>query len=272
MLRVISAQQLGNIKHGRLFYNNNKKMLDQSDPSMNGRCYKPYAILEGLNKINDGDFLIYNDVSPELWNFIDTNKKVLKDKYSLSVIKKITLQNNNIITAYVNTELPNHNENYHRYEFYTLNRCMKKMGLEKFKYSLQHASGMFCIRKTKQTIEFVKEWLYYNLIDECASLGFMGSDKFEFWTEEAESREEKSTNKIGHRHDQSISGLLINKMDNKVVVPVNNFYPMYNFLTYCLINNPYTFENTNLVKTKLIYNCIFNKNSDKYESTLVSRI
>ena len=45
------------------FYNQNKLILDIVEPAFNGRCYKPYAILEGLNKINDNDFLIYNDVS-----------------------------------------------------------------------------------------------------------------------------------------------------------------------------------------------------------------
>jgi hypothetical protein len=255
------------------FYNANKKMLDYTDPAINGRCYKPYVILEGLKKIDIGDYLIYNDVSPELWKFIDVNPTIRLDIYSLDVIKKLTLQNNDILSSYINIKFPNDNENYSRHEFYTLNRCMEKMGLTEFKYSLQHASGMFCIRKTEKTINFVKEWLYYNLIDECASLGYTEPGKeFNFWKEEAASMERNSINKIGHRHDQSISGLLINKMDNKLVVPIFNYYPMYNFLTFCLIGQKYSFINTNLPKTKLLLNEVFNNNTHNYDQVLVNRI
>ena len=51
------------------FYKNNKNFLSWMNPNINGLAYKPYAILEGLKKINDNDFLIYNDCSPELWKF-----------------------------------------------------------------------------------------------------------------------------------------------------------------------------------------------------------
>ena len=66
------------------FYTQNKKILDQFDPAMNGRCYKPFVIKEALEKLDDGDLLIYNDVSPEWWPMdlytIDQNI------YSLDVI------------------------------------------------------------------------------------------------------------------------------------------------------------------------------------------
>jgi hypothetical protein len=252
------------------FYNDNKKMLDYTDPAINGRCYKPYVILEGLKKIDEGDYLIYNDVSPELWKFINDNSSIRLDIYSLDVIKELTRQNNDILSSYVNTTFENDNENYHRHESFTLNRCMEKMGLTEFKYSLQHASGMFCIRKTEKTVNFVKEWLYYNLIDECASLGYTEPGKeSNFWVEEATSTEKNSINKSGHRHDQSISGLLINKMDNKLVVPKDNYYPTYNFLTFCLIGQPYSFVNTNIPKTKLVYNAVFD--GKNYEHILVKR-
>jgi hypothetical protein len=254
------------------FYNKNQKMLEQSDPSMNGRCYKPYVILEGLKQINEGDYLIYNDVSPELWKFIDDNHIVRPDIYSLNVIKKLTSQNNDILTAYTCVNMPHDNENYHRHEFFTLNRCMKRMDLEQFKYSIQHASGFFCIKKTEKTIKFVEEWLYYNLIDECASLGFTESKKPQFWWEEGSSIEKNSINKVGHRHDQSISGLLINKMNNKLVVPIQNYYPTFNFLTFCLLNQTYSFKSTNLPKTKLLYNSAFNINTNRHEQVLVNRI
>ncbi|HEY5392151.1 MAG TPA: hypothetical protein VIJ57_08565, partial [Hanamia sp.] len=49
------------------FYQANKVMLDNPDAAINGRLYKPFVILRSLKKINEGDYLIYNDVSPEMW-------------------------------------------------------------------------------------------------------------------------------------------------------------------------------------------------------------
>jgi hypothetical protein len=88
---------------------------------------------------------------------------------------------------------------------------MKKMGLEQYKYSLQHASGMIVLQKTEKSINFIEEWLKFNLIDEAASLGYINDDtknhnhfNNNFWMEE-------HINKSGHRNDQSIFSLLTKK-------------------------------------------------------------
>jgi len=244
------------------FYTENKILLDSKDPNMNGRCYKPYSILEGLNRIDYGDFLIYNDCSPEIWAFIENKPKINQKIYNINVIKNLCILNGGILTSHVNLQLQTSNENYHRHEFYTLDRCMKKMGLEEYKYSLQHASGMIVLQKTQKSIEFVQEWLKYNLIDECASLGNVYEDPEKtvanFWVEEY-------LVKSGHRHDQSISGLLINKMNNDLVVGPNNYYPTYNFLTYCIVNHRYGRVNSNQPKTTNILRTVFNEEKKTYE-------
>jgi hypothetical protein len=254
------------------FYKKNKKMLDIPDADMNGRCYKPYAILEGLKKINNGDFLIYNDCSPELWNFIDTNKYIDNENYNINIIKQLCIKNNGILTSSVSVLMGDPIENYHRHEFYTLERCIQKMNLEKYKYSLQHASGMVVLQKTEKSVNFIKEWLKFNLIDEVASLGYINDAtkntiNKNFWSEEY-------IYKSGHRHDQSISGLLINKMDNNLIIPpteVNTLYPKYNFLSYCLLNYDYEFINSNPPKTINIIKTVFNSCTNSWNVEVFAR-
>lgn len=237
------------------FYEKNRKMLDVIPPDMNGRCYKPYAILEGLSKINDGDFLIYNDVSPELWKFIDTEPKI-KEGYTLDIIKELCTYNGGILTPAVLMFMDGYQENYHRHEFYTLDRCMKRMNLEEYKYSIQHAGGMMVLQKTGKTVKFVEEWLHYNLIDECASLGPIEGTTHDFW-------DEQMNIKSGHRHDQSISGLLINKMNNKLIVaPTYTVYPTYNFLSYCIFRGHYYFIDSNQPKTVKAIKTIWKKDPE----------
>jgi hypothetical protein len=244
------------------FYTKNKLTLDIADPNINGRCYKPYAILEGLTKINDGDFLIYNDVSPELWKFIDTNKQI-SENYRLDIIKELCVHNGGILTAAVESIIGTSLENYHRHEFYTLDRCIKRMGLEEYTSSIQHASGMVVLQKSEKTLRFVEEWLRYNLIDECASLGTVPDDPAvkivaDFWGAECDR-------KLGHRHDQSISGLLINKMNNKLVIAPASIYPMYNFLSYCIVGGPYHFIDSNQPKTNRILKLALNHEKNIWE-------
>ena len=258
------------------FYLENKLILDTFEPAFNGRCYKPYAILEGLNKINENDFLIYNDVSPELWSFIDTNNTINKHEYDINIIKKLCEENNDILTPQCNFILNDDPLiNYHTHENFTLDICMKRMNLEDYKHSLQHASGMICLKKTNKTVNFVKEWLKYNIIDECASVTSFSNITNNnintstiypnFWVNEYE-------NKIGHRHDQSISGLLINKMNNKLVVSPTNMYPTYNFLSFCIINHSYKFIDSNQPKTKKKIINILNTETNIYDMIVYDRV
>jgi hypothetical protein len=100
-----------------------------------------------------------------------------------------------------------------------------------------HASGMWVIRKSPETVKLVEEWLYWNCIDECCSLGRAEvEDDCSFWDAEEDF-------KIGHRHDQSISGLLINAMGNKLVEIPDDHAGMhpYNFLQFARTDVNYKF-------------------------------
>lgn len=240
------------------FYLENIKILDHSDPAMNGRCYKPFVILDGLKKIEDGDFLIYNDVSPEWWKNVDP---INKRTHSIEVIKELCVGNGGILSSnviwYCNGEIGDHT-----HENFTLERCINKMGLQEYKYSLQHASGMMVFQKSTKSMDFVEEWLKWNILDECASLGSVNSDpvstdlcKCEYWHEES-----LKYGKIGHRHDQSISGLLINKIGNKLVRNHGN----YNFLSFCMTAREYQFVDSNQPMSKYVYKNIFDGSNWSY--------
>ncbi len=203
------------------------------DAGINGRWYKPMAILNSLNFVNDGDFVIYNDCSPEIW--YDSN---FVDKFDLSVIHNLTTNNNDILTSFVKWDcqnIPHNGLGLHIHKYFTTNRCMDKMGLRAYENSYQHASGMMCIRKTPDTVKFVEEWLHWNLDPECASLG---TESDEYWQAEAEF-------KVGHRHDQSISGLLLNARGAKLVDILYNDMNPYNFLQYCRVGQEYKFIDSN---------------------------
>jgi hypothetical protein len=239
------------------FYSDNKKMLDQFDPAMNGRCYKPFAILEGLKSIGEGDFLIYNDVSPEWWSIDGINSEM----YDLQIIKDLCIINEGILTADVtwtcNSELGDHT-----HENFTTEKCINKMGMQDFKHCLQHASGMIVLRKSEKSLDFVQEWLKWNTDPECASLGGVDTDPVapekcicEYWHEEV-----AKYGKIGHRHDQSISGLLVNKMGNKLVKNTGN----YNFLSFCRRGFDYQFTDSVVQPSKWIYRTHFIDGSWRY--------
>ncbi len=211
---------------------NKHSILNHIDAGINGRSYKPWFINQSLSLINDGDFLIYNDCSPEIWH------NITDDNYSLDVIHELTRNNNDILTSFVKWDcqnIPANGLGLHIHKYFTTNRCMDKMGLREYENSYQHASGMMCIRKTSETVKFVEEWLYWNLDPECASLG---TDRDEYWQEEAEF-------KVGHRHDQSISGLLLNARGAKMVDILYNDMNPYNFLQYCRVGQEYKFIDSN---------------------------
>ena len=235
------------------FYKDNKKLLDSPDPAINGRCYKPFIICEALKVANEGDYVIYNDVSPEWW----INKKIDYNLYNLDVIKQMCTYNGGILSSSALWVCNNEWIADHTHENFTLEQCMNKMNMKEYKYSLQHASGMIVLQKNKKSIEFAEEWKYWNCIEECAGLGSWDYEVNEY-------------GKIGHRHDQSISGLLINKMNNRLVDarydPLNHPRDSgnYCFLSFCIPQRSYHFIESNQPAGEYKYKNIFNGTEWEY--------
>lgn len=223
------------------FYKRHKILLENIDPARNGRAYKPYVIFEAFQNIDFGDFIIYNDCSPELWNMDGIDFR----NFELEILHRLVEKNNDILTSFVKWDkaspITNNGLGIHTHANFTLDRCINRMGLQKHRYDYQHASGFMAIRKTAETVEFVREWLHWNVIDECACMGRADvPGNYEFWDAEQHK-------KMGHRHDQSISGLLLNRMGANLVDIVSGYDGInpYNFLQYCRPGAIYNFISSN---------------------------
>lgn len=225
-------------------YQYHKTILDNIDAARNGRAYKPMAIMEALESVNENDYVIYSDCSPEMWDRLP----FWQYQFDISVITDLCDKNGGVLSAFVKwdtrTILQGH-LGIHTHDNFTTDRCMKVMGLENLRYTYMHASGMMVFKKTAKTIAFVNEWLKYNFIDECASLGSASIENdYSFWDKE-------ENYKMGHRHDQSISGLLINKYGYKLVdMPYFHDLNPHNFINYCRVGHTYNFIDPLVYKEK----------------------
>jgi hypothetical protein len=117
------------------FYKENENLLKWTNPDLNGRVYKPYVILESLNKINDNDYLVYNDCSPEHWKFTDKTIPNIKSLVNLEILKKICNYNKDIVTVYIPGDF---NDGWrggsgpHTHERMTHPTCIRKMNCEAY--------------------------------------------------------------------------------------------------------------------------------------------
>lgn len=215
---------------------NNQETQSLPDPADNGRTFKPWSIKQALDMINHGDFLIYNDCSPELWRCLGGS--INPFTHSLGVLHGACMRNKGVLTSYVS--VPGHpippENNEHTHKNYTLDLCMNTMGMIKYAKSFQHASGLVVLQKNQLSIDFVNEWLRWNLIPECSGLLS--------WHREGHVSEGRCHGgpKHGHRHDQSVSGLLINDINHDLILPRDM---EYNFLSLCHIGHEYEFISSN---------------------------
>jgi hypothetical protein len=219
-------------------YRDNKVLFDNADASRNGRAYKPAIILHELEQLNDGDFLIYTDCSPEIWNMPE-DFNIDMNIFDFEILKQLCVSNNDILTAFVKWDTANIGEKdlgIHTHKNFTLDRCIDKMNLRFYEDAYMHASGMWVIRKTAATVKLISEWLHYNLIDECCAVGWAHIEKdSSFWTGNEEFT------KMGCRHDQSISGLLLARTNQKFIDIVYNDMHPYNFLQFARKDQEYKF-------------------------------
>lgn len=208
------------------------KLLDLTDPAKNGRVYKPLVIVETLKEMNDGDFLIYTDCSPEMWN-MDENYYINPKEFDLKILQNLCIQNDGILTAHVKWNHRVHVNKgeigFHTHENFTTERCLNRMNMQEYRYSLQHATGLVVLQKCKKSVEFAEEWLYWNSIEDCGCMG-PATEPLLWYNEVIQNF------KVGHRHDQSVSGLLINKMNHKIIETLDYYERPSGVSPYLLFN------------------------------------
>ncbi len=224
------------------FYEANQVLLDNKDASKNGRAYKPYAISRGLSSLQDGDFLVYTDCSPEIWKMGEDFK--IPTNYELQILQDLCESNANFLTAFVKWDTRPLKENdlgIHTHENFTLDLCMETMGLRQFYKSFMPASGMIVIEKNARTEALVDEWLKWCCDDRCSTLGKKEDpNDWSYWDKE-------QWLKLGCRHDQSILGLLLCQHGCSLVVPDLHpaGIPNHNPLRYCRTDLTYQFMDPN---------------------------
>lgn len=222
------------------FYQENKTMIDNTDAAKNGRLYKPFIIYETLEKLEEGDFLIYSDCSPEMW-LMNKDWVIDKNIYAVEVIKELTVKNRDFLTAFVKWDkefIPSGGLGIHTHNNFTMDSCIEKMKGEDQRYSYQCASGMICIRKTAITVGIVDNWLHYNRMPECSCMNVDETENSYF--------DGKAGSKTGNRHDQGILSMLLNQLNYDYVDIIYNDISPYNFLNFCRKDANYSFINSNI--------------------------
>jgi len=254
----------------KIFYNKYKYLLEWVNADINGRIYKPYYILKAMEEANEGDFIIYNDISPNIWNIPLNHEHQFINKissyYDLNCLKELCKSNDGIMCTY--PYFKNEEEYGHTHNFYTTKECLFKMNADKYKNSLQPCTGILCFQKNNKTLNFVKEWLENLSIIECASICNINNkyikshpDVRNYNNEFFETISGKYCNDIwnynvninpsikGHRHDQSVFGILINKYNyNIYFINKDSFLERFLFFNFCFgnINERFTQINSNM--------------------------
>lgn len=173
------------------FYEKNKEILDL--PRGGGYwLWKPFIILETLNKMNDNDLLFYLDSGDK---FRDGLCQFLNDYFS----------NNN-----VDSLLTFGGEN--KQKWYTKRDTFILMDCDSPEYHnhIQLEAGVVCLKKTDKTIKLVSDWLHYcsnpNIITDIENITKPNLEGFK-----------------DHRHDQSI----LTNLAVKYSLNINNLLRQY---------------------------------------------
>lgn len=210
-------------------------LLLNTDAAKNGRVYKPWVILHELEQMNEGDYLIYNDCSPELW----TGMQPLSC-YSLDVIKGLCDRVGGILVGFVKWDdkfIGPGELGRHTHRYFTLDNLLYSFEQGKYINSFQCASGMICVRKTTETVAIIEWWLRLCNIEQYSCMNI----------DETENSYQsgKPGVKAGNRHDQSIISLILNSGDCNFCDIIYNDLNPYNFLNFCLPEFNYKFINSN---------------------------
>ena len=130
------------------FYENNKKILD-TPKGIGYWSWKPFIILEAMKNIEDGDIIVYADCGIEIIENIDPLLSICKES--------------NPVLLFANANFENRT--------WTKRDCFILMNCDTKEYwNGQHCDAAFSLfRKSKESLEFLHEWLHYCCIEHIIS-------------------------------------------------------------------------------------------------------
>ena len=128
------------------FLENNKEILSQLDPGGGLWAWKPFVILQTMDKVDDGDIVIHTS----------TGMKVLDN---LDPLFEITARSKDQRMFFDSPTI----YHPHLHSQYTKRDCFIVMGLDEPKYwGARMLNAAFCVfMKTQPNIDFLKEFLRY---------------------------------------------------------------------------------------------------------------
>lgn len=164
--------------------------------------WKPQIILQVLTKMKDDDILLYCDSGCSL----NKEGKQIFDHY-IEMTK-----NHHLGLACFQLSMEHVEKRWNKYS--TVEKILGPKFEETYKLIVntpQCESGMIFIRKTSETINIIREWLFfceqYDLINDSKS----SKTDFKEFSE--------------HRHDQSVWSLLVKKYGGLLIPDETYFYP-----------------------------------------------
>ena len=164
---------------GSSFYRENKEILDQKKGA-GYWLWKPYIILELMNRINEGDIIIYADSGIEIIN-------------DIKLLINPCLSNNGILLF---------NNDVHINKVWTKRDCFVQMGCDERKYweGPQILASCSVWQKNQKAAALLKEWLSFcknkHILTDLPNISGKNFPEFK-----------------DHRHDQSVLSILAIKHD-----------------------------------------------------------
>ena len=150
-----------------------------------GYSFKPFFIREALRTVDDGEYVLYHDCSPEIWNF-DLNYTSV----SLQPIMEACTRNSGIIT-------PDWDNPKHVHRRMTQPTCMQLMRLEHLADKKQGSASWILTQKSLYAETIIDEWLKYTLNQDCAA------------THDEATIRKSVKDFVQNRHDQSVISLIL---------------------------------------------------------------
>jgi Ca2+/Na+ antiporter len=154
-----------------------------------GNGFKPFFMLKILDRMSDGDYLLWHDSSPEIWDRDKDYTKIRLRKF----MRMCTLNRGILVPAF-----PSILGDKHTHEMMTTPQCMDIMGTSRYKENPQWCTSWVLVQKSKYVTQLLEEWMYFMTKTECASMSYL-------------KEENKSANPkfVEHRYDQSVLTLLM---------------------------------------------------------------
>ena len=165
------------------FFQENKHILKHKKRGAGYWLWKPYIVKKTLMQISEGDFLFYADSASVFIGSIDP------------LIEKIKEINKDIMPFSPDTESRNKQTAVTKRDTFIIMNCDSP----EYTNSLQIGAAFFLIRKTKNSVKIINEWLKYSrderaITDIPNQCGKENYPDFKY-----------------HRHDQSIWSLVCKK-------------------------------------------------------------